>query len=56
MIQSKIEDALSEGILAGNFGLGDSVEADVEDGKIMFKKVGQSPAQEQVETISEPIL
>jgi ATP-dependent Clp protease ATP-binding subunit ClpC len=56
VIQSKIEDALSEGILAGNFSLGDSVEADVEDGKIVFKKVGQSPTQEQAEKISEPTI
>ncbi len=56
VIQSKIEDALSEGILAGNFGLGDSVEADVEDSKIVFKKVGQLPTQEQVEKISEPTI
>jgi len=36
-IQSKIEDALSEGILAGDFSLGDTIEADVEDDEIVFK-------------------
>jgi ATP-dependent Clp protease ATP-binding subunit ClpC len=56
VIQSRIEDALSEGILAGNFGLGDTVQVDVEDGKIVFKKVGGSSAPEQTEKISEPIV
>lgn len=56
VIQSKIEDALSEGILAGNFGLGDTVQAEVEDGKIVFKKVGGSAAPEPAEKVSEPTL
>ncbi|HXV43613.1 MAG TPA: AAA family ATPase, partial [Anaerolineae bacterium] len=55
VIQAKIEDALSEGILAGDFALGDTVEADAEDGKIVFKVV-QSGNREQTEKISEPIL
>lgn len=55
-IQSKIEDALSEGILAGDFSTGDHVEADVEDGKIVFRKIGSSTSQVTSEKISEPIL
>jgi ATP-dependent Clp protease ATP-binding subunit ClpC len=38
-IQRKLEDALSEGILAGDFSLGDTIEADVEDDKIVFKVI-----------------
>lgn len=55
-IQSKIEDPLSEGILAGDFSTGDSVEADVEEGKIVFKKLDAPPSRIQPEKISEPIL
>ena len=55
-IQSKIEDALSEGILAGDFSTGDHVEADVEDGKIVFRKIDSSISQVPSEKISEPIL
>ncbi|RME74247.1 MAG: ATP-dependent Clp protease ATP-binding subunit [Chloroflexi bacterium] len=55
VIQSRIEDALSEGILAGNFKLGDTVEADVEDGKIVFRVI--ESASEEAETMPdlEPI-
>ena len=55
VIQAKIEDALSEGILAGDFALGDTVQVDVEDGKIVFKVV-ESGNREQAEKISEPII
>jgi ATP-dependent Clp protease ATP-binding subunit ClpC len=55
VIQAKVEDALSEGILAGDFALGDTVQVDVEDGKVVFKVV-QSGKQEQTEKISEPII
>ena len=55
VIQAKIEDALSEGILAGDFALGDTVQVDVEDGQVVFKVV-QSGQQEQTEKISEPII
>jgi ATP-dependent Clp protease ATP-binding subunit ClpC len=43
VIQSRIEDAMSEGILAGKFNRGDKVEADVEDGQIVFKVIESSP-------------
>jgi ATP-dependent Clp protease ATP-binding subunit ClpC len=51
VIQSRIEDALSEGILAGNFGLGDTVEADVEDEKIVFKVIHS--AGEELEAVPD---
>jgi ATP-dependent Clp protease ATP-binding subunit ClpC len=43
VIQNRIEDAMSEGILAGKFKNGDKVEADVEDGQIVFKVIESSP-------------
>jgi ATP-dependent Clp protease ATP-binding subunit ClpC len=54
-IQSKIEDALSEGILAGNFALGDTIEADMEDDEIVFKVI--ESAAEKMEALPdlEPI-
>jgi ATP-dependent Clp protease ATP-binding subunit ClpC len=55
VIQAKIEDALSEGILAGDFALGDTVEADVEDEKIVFKVV-QSGNRETAEKLSAPMV
>jgi ATP-dependent Clp protease ATP-binding subunit ClpC len=55
VIQSRIEDALSEGILAGNFGLGDTVQADVENDEIVFRVI--QSADETVEAVPdlEPI-
>ena len=55
VIQSRIEDALSEGILAGNFALGDTIEADIEDDEIVFKII--ESAAEKVEAVPdlEPI-
>ncbi len=37
-IQQKVEDTLSEEILAGNINLGDNVEAYIKDGKLSLKK------------------
>ena len=55
MIQSRIEDALSEGILAGDFSLGDTLEADIEDDEIVFKVI--ESAAEKVDALPdlEPI-
>ena len=39
VIQSRIEDALSEGILAGDFTLGNTIQAVVEDEAIVFKRI-----------------
>lgn len=55
VIQSRIEDALSEGILAGNFGLGDTVQVDVEDGKIVFKVIETAPEKAETVPDLEPI-
>jgi ATP-dependent Clp protease ATP-binding subunit ClpC len=46
VIQNKIEDAFSEGILAGEFAPGDTVQADAEDGEIIFKVIDSSPPEE----------
>ncbi len=54
VIQGRIEDALSEGILAGDFNLGDTVRAELEGDKVVFKKIKEAP-QEDVETVSEPV-
>ncbi len=48
VIQSFIEDALSEGILAGNFSLGDTVQAAVEDGKMVFNLLESAPTEEDI--------
>ena len=55
VIQSRIEDALSEGILAGDFSLGDTIKADMEDGKIVFRLI--ESASEKVDAVPdlEPI-
>lgn len=45
VIQTEIEDALSEGMLAGDYGEGDLVMVNVEDGKLIFEA---SPAEEAV--------
>ncbi len=45
VMQTEIEDALSEGMLAGDFGEGDLVTVCVEDGKLAFES---TPAEEAV--------
>lgn len=42
VIQSLIEDALSEGILAGEFKFGDTIQADVEEDEIVLKVVSSA--------------
>lgn len=37
VIQTDVEDALSEGVLAGRFGAGDSVVVDLQDGELEFR-------------------
>jgi len=36
VVQSEVEDALSEGLLAGRFGKNDQIVIDVQDGKLVF--------------------
>jgi ATP-dependent Clp protease ATP-binding subunit ClpC len=43
VIQKMVEDALSEGILAGQFNFGDTVQADAEDGEIVLKLISSAP-------------
>jgi len=50
VIQYRIEDALSEGILAGNYSAGDTVQAEVEDGQIVFKII-----EPTTETSTNPV-
>lgn len=38
-VQRLIEDPLSEEILLGRFGEGDTIRAELEDGKVIFKKI-----------------
>ncbi len=51
VIQSEIEDALSEGILAGEFNLGDTIQADEKDGEIVFELIEST--QETVPAMPE---
>jgi ATP-dependent Clp protease ATP-binding subunit ClpC len=40
-IQRLVEDPLSEELLRGAFGVGDHIQLDVEDGKTVFRKIGE---------------
>ena len=51
VIQSKVEDALSEGILAGDFLPGDTIQADAKDGEIVFEVLHR--AEEPTEPLPE---
>jgi ATP-dependent Clp protease ATP-binding subunit ClpC len=51
VIQSKIEDVLSEGILAGDFRLGDTVEVDYQDEQVTMEVTAR--AEPEVE-LAEP--
>ena len=46
VIQAKVEDALSEAVLAGEFSSGDSVVVSTKDGKLVFEKEGEEAAAE----------
>lgn len=49
VIQSKIEDPISEGILAGQFSPGDILQADAADDEIVFKTI--IPLEKELEKI-----
>ena len=53
-IQNKIEDALSEGILAGDFAPGSTVQAEIENGEIVFKII--ETMKKELETMPEAII
>ncbi len=36
VVQSEVEDALSEGLLAGRFGKNDQILIDIQDGQLVF--------------------
>ena len=50
-IQQKLEDRLSEELLAGHISLGDIVEVSAEDGELTVKRAGriqeEAPASEE---------
>jgi ATP-dependent Clp protease ATP-binding subunit ClpC len=48
VIQSKIEDMLSEGILAGDFQAGDAVLAGYQDGEISLEVVARAEPEPEV--------
>jgi ATP-dependent Clp protease ATP-binding subunit ClpC len=48
VIQSKIEDALSEGILAGTFQTGDTVLADYQDGEINLQVTARAEPEAEI--------
>jgi ATP-dependent Clp protease ATP-binding subunit ClpC len=48
VIQNKVEDALSEGILAGTFQVGDTVQADYQDGKITLKVIARAQPEAEM--------
>jgi len=61
VIQSEIEDAISEGLLAGKFGAGDIVVVDEQDGKLTFEQKPEEPirtaiALEEMEPTISPTL
>jgi ATP-dependent Clp protease ATP-binding subunit ClpC len=40
VIQTEVEDALSEGVLAGRFGAGSLIQVDLQDGELAFQSLG----------------
>jgi ATP-dependent Clp protease ATP-binding subunit ClpC len=48
VIQNKVEDALSEGILAGTFQVGDTVQADYQDGEITLKVIARAQLEAEM--------
>ncbi len=49
IIQSKIEDALADAVLAGQFVAGDTVRVDVEEGEIVLRQAQETEPQGSVE-------
>ena len=48
-IQQRVEDSISEEILAGHIAFGDRVEASMEDGKLVFHKLGADQDAKEAE-------
>lgn len=55
VIQNKIEDALSENILAGTCNPGDIVQVDVTDGEFTIKVINSTPTESSVTVLPEAI-
>ena len=51
-VQQKVEDALSEGILSGEFISGDKVNVDVEDGQVVLNVQHQASEPPLLETVT----
>jgi ATP-dependent Clp protease ATP-binding subunit ClpC len=51
VIQYRVEDALSDALLAGEFGDGGTIVVDAEDNKIVLRSEGESP--EEPEALAE---
>jgi len=49
VIQAEVEDALSEGVLAGRFGEGERVIVDLEDGELVFRTQKEAESAEVTE-------
>ena len=49
VIQTEVEDALSEGVLAGRFGEGERVIVDLEDGELVFRTQKEAESAEVTE-------
>ena len=56
VIQNKIEDALSESILAGDCAPGDIVQADVQDEEIVFEVIESAENEDQIEALPEAMI
>jgi ATP-dependent Clp protease ATP-binding subunit ClpC len=54
VIQVKVEDVLSEGVLAGRFNEGDRVTVDLEDGELTFNRDEPQEDETQLENGEEP--
>jgi ATP-dependent Clp protease ATP-binding subunit ClpC len=54
VIQSKVEDVLSDGLLSGKFRPSETVRIEVQDGDVVLAPGGPTPAEPVVEELPEP--
>jgi len=55
LVQSALEDRLSDAVLSGEFSEGDVIEADESDGEIVLTLLEESESEEEVEIEEEPL-
>jgi ATP-dependent Clp protease ATP-binding subunit ClpC len=55
LVQSALEDRLSDAVLSGRFSEGDVIEADEADGEIVLTLLERGESEEEVETEEEPL-